>query len=93
VITIAALIISQLFTWLFAPFLTTQDLTVQSPAVFETRGIAYAAWTLTAFCLGAFLGTLIRRVLPAMAASLASYLGPAAAVASQPHAPGSAGSR
>jgi ABC-type transport system involved in multi-copper enzyme maturation permease subunit len=74
VITIAALVISQLFTWLFAPFLTTQDLTVLSPAVFETRGIAYAAWTLTAFCLGAFLGTLIRRVLPAMAASLGAYL-------------------
>jgi hypothetical protein len=73
-ITIVALIVSQLFTWLFAPFLTTQDLTVLSPAVFETRGIAYAAWTLTAFCLGAFLGTLIRRVLPAMAASLGAYL-------------------
>jgi ABC-type transport system involved in multi-copper enzyme maturation permease subunit len=74
VITIAALIVSQLFTWLFAPFLTTQDLTVLSPAVFETRGIAYAVWTLTAFCLGAFLGTLIRRVIPAMAASLGAYL-------------------
>ena len=74
VVTAAALVISQLFTWLFAPFLTTQDLTVLSPAVFETRGIVYAAWTLTAFCLGAFLGTLIRRVLPAMAASLGAYL-------------------
>ena len=34
---------------------------------------AYAAWTLTAFCLGAFLGTLIGRVLPAMAASLGCF--------------------
>jgi hypothetical protein len=73
VVTIAALIASQLFTWLFAPFLTTQQLTVLTPAVFETRGLAYAAWTLTAFCLGAFLGALIRRVLPAMAASLAVF--------------------
>ncbi len=73
-VTIAALIISQLFTWLFAPFLTTQDLTVLTPAVFDTRGITYAAWTLTAFCLGVFLGTLIRRVLPAMAAALGAYL-------------------
>jgi len=72
--TIAALIISQLFTWLFVPFLTTEDLTVLSPAVFETRGVVYAAWTLTAFCLGAFLGALIRRVLPAMAASLGAFL-------------------
>ena len=47
---------------------------VVTPAVFDTRGIAYAAWTLTALCLGAFLGTLFRRVLPAMATSLAAYL-------------------
>jgi hypothetical protein len=74
VLTIAALIVSQLFTWLFTPFLATQDLTVVTPAVFDTRGLAYAAWTLTAFCLGAFLGTLIGRVLAAMAASLVAYL-------------------
>lgn len=73
VLTIAALAVSQLFTWLFAPFLVTQDVTVLSPAVFETRGVVYAAWTLTAFCLGAFLGTLLRRVLPAMAATLGAY--------------------
>jgi hypothetical protein len=74
-LTIAALVISQLFTWLFAPFLTTQDVTVLSPAVFGTRGIVYAAWTLTGFCLGVFLGTLMRRVLPAMAAALGLYAG------------------
>ena len=74
VVTVAAVVISQLFTWLFAPFLTTQQLTVLSPAVFDTRGPAYAAWSLTAFCLGVFLGALIRRVIPAMAASLAAYL-------------------
>lgn len=73
-VTLAALVVSQLFTWLFAPLLTTQQLTVLSPAVFETRVLAYAAWTLTAFCLGAFLGALIRRVIPAMAASLGGYL-------------------
>ena len=79
VVTIAALAASQLFTWLFAPFLTQQNLTVLTPAVFETRGVVYAAWTLTAFCLGAFLGTLLRRVLPAMAATLGVYLALAAA--------------
>lgn len=72
--TIAALVLSQLFTWLFAPFLTTQQLTALSPAVFDPRGPAYAAWTLAALCLGAFLGALIRRVIPAMAASLGGYL-------------------
>ena len=38
-----------------------------TPSVFGTRAVCYAAWTLTAFCLGAFLGTLVRRTLPAMA--------------------------
>ena len=88
-VTITALVLSQLFTWLFVPFLTTQDVTVLSPAVFDTRGVAYAAWTLTAFCLGAFLGTLIRRVLTAMAASLGCFAALAAVTVLylQPHYP------
>jgi hypothetical protein len=80
VVTIAAFVIGELFAWFFAPFLTTQKLTVYAPSVFTTakltvytpsvfatHGVSYAAWTLTAFCLGAFLGTLFRRILPAMA--------------------------
>ncbi len=43
--------------------------------VFDTRGIAFAAWTLVAFAIGAFLGMLLRRVIPAMAATLGAYLG------------------
>jgi hypothetical protein len=53
-------------------------MTVLSPSVFDTRGVSYAAWTLTAFCLGAFLGLLLRRVLPAMVATLGVYLALAA---------------
>jgi peptidoglycan/LPS O-acetylase OafA/YrhL len=34
----------------------------------------FAAWTLTAFSLGAFLGMLLRRIVPAMAATLGAYL-------------------
>jgi hypothetical protein len=67
VVTIAAFAIGQLFAWFFAPFLTTEKLTVYTPSVFGTRPVSYAAWTLTAFCLGAFFGTLLRRTLPAMA--------------------------
>jgi hypothetical protein len=78
VVTIAALLITPLFTWLFAPFLTTQSLTAADPAVFATHGTHYAAWTLTAFCLGAFFGMLIRRIIPAMAATLAIYVALAA---------------
>ena len=66
-VTIAAFAIGQLFAWFFTPFLATEQLTVYTPSVFGTRAVAYAAWTLTAFCLGAFLGTLVRRILPAMA--------------------------
>lgn len=73
-LTILAFAASQLFTWFFAPFLAEENLTVLSPSVFDTRGVSYAAWTLTAFCLGAFFGTLTRRVLPAMAATLGVYL-------------------
>ncbi len=74
VVTIAALIISQLFAWFFDPFLAPLGISVLSPAVFEAQGVVYATWTLAAFCLGVFLGTLIRRVWPAMAASLGAYL-------------------
>ena len=78
VITIAALVISQLFAWFFAPFLTTEKLTVYTPSVFVTHGLCYPAWTLTALCLGAFFGTLARRVLPAMAITPVVYAGLAA---------------
>ncbi len=78
VVTIAAFAIGQLFAWFFAPFLTTENLTVYTPSVFGTHGVSYAAWTLTAFCLGAFLGTLVRRILPAMAITPVVYVALAA---------------
>lgn len=77
-ITVAALVITQLSAWFFTPFLTAEKLTAYSPTVFDTRGVSYAAWTLTAFCLGAFLGMLVRRVLPAMAITLPIFAGLAA---------------
>jgi len=79
VLTILAFAISQLLTWFFAPFMATEQLTVRTPTVFDTSGLSYAAWTLTAFCLGAFLGTLLRRILPAMAVTFGVYGGLAGA--------------
>jgi ABC-type transport system involved in multi-copper enzyme maturation permease subunit len=73
VVTVAALLVTPLFTWLFVPFLSTQDLRLLDWAVFTSHGTVYAAWMLAAFCLGAFLGTLIRRTLPAMAATLGLF--------------------
>src|SRR6202453_18610 len=78
-LTIMAFAISQLLTWFFAPFMTTQQLTDLTPTVFDTSGVSYAAWTLTAFCLGAFLRTLLRRTLAAMAVTLGAYVGLGAA--------------
>ena len=46
-----------------------------SPGLFDLRGIAFAAWTLAAFAIGALAGMLIRRVVPAIAATLAVYAG------------------
>ena len=45
------------------------------PVVFDLRGIAFAAWTLVAFAIGALAGMLIRRVVPAIVATLAAYAG------------------
>jgi hypothetical protein len=74
-VTAAAGAFSQVFTWFFRPFPAQEDLTVLSGTVFETRGIAFAAWTLAAFAIGALAGMLIRRIVPAMAATLAAYTG------------------
>jgi hypothetical protein len=76
VIAVLTWAFSQIFAWFFAPFLQQQDtLTVLSWGVFETRGVAFAAWCLAAFAIGAFLGMLMRRTIGAMAATLGVYLG------------------
>jgi ABC-2 family transporter protein len=76
VVTALTWAISQVFSWFFTPILQQQDtLTLLSASVFVTHGIAFAAWCLLAFALGAFLGMLLRRVIGAMAATLGVYLG------------------
>ncbi len=57
---------------------------VSLPALFDLRGVAFAAWTLAAFAIGALAGMLIRRVVPAIAATLAAYAGLALATAAVP---------
>ena len=66
---------SQVFAWFFRPFLAQESLTVLSATVFATHGIVFAAWALAAFAVGAFFGMLIRRIVPAMAATLGVYFG------------------
>jgi hypothetical protein len=43
------------------------------PLAFGLLGVAFAAWTLAAFAIAVFYGALIRRTLPAMAATLATW--------------------
>jgi hypothetical protein len=66
---------SQLHAWFFDPALHFEEMNVLAAGVFASRGIAFGAWTLAAFAIGAFLGMLIRRIIPAMAATLGAYLG------------------
>ena len=74
-LTVLAWAFSQLFAWFFDPFLGFEGMNVLAATVFDTRGIDFAAWVLLAFAIGAFLGMLLRRVVPAMAATLGAYLG------------------
>jgi hypothetical protein len=72
---------SVLVSWYYQPYLATGNGTVfsspspLSPGLFDLRGVAFAAWTLAAFAIGALAGMLIRRVVPAIVATLAAYTG------------------
>ena len=46
-----------------------------SAGLFDLRGVAFAAWTLAAFAIGVLAGMLIRRIVPAIVATLAAYAG------------------
>ena len=80
-VTAAAGAFSVLYSWYMRPFLAAPVWQQSSLAgeIFDLKGIAFAAWTLAAFAIGALAGLLIRRVVPAMAATLAVYAGMALA--------------
>jgi hypothetical protein len=70
------------FDWYYQPYfvaanqnLSLTEYTPFFPGLFDLRGIGFAAWTLAAFAIGALAGTLIRRVVPAIAATLVAYAG------------------
>jgi ABC-type transport system involved in multi-copper enzyme maturation permease subunit len=72
---------SVLVSWYYQPYLATGNGTVFSSAsplsagLFDLRGVAFAAWTLAAFAIGALAGMLVRRIVPAIVATLAVYTG------------------
>ncbi len=98
-----------LVSWYYQPYFATGNQAVglyQIPplvTLFSLRGVAFPAWTLAAFAIGALTGMLIRRVVPAIVATLVVYAGLAFAaggflrehyltplVTSSPNVPGTA---
>ena len=81
-VTAAAGVFSLLLSWYYQPYFAAGNQTVALtemtpffPGLFDLRGIGFAAWTLAAFAIGALAGMLIRRVVPAIVATLAAYAG------------------
>jgi hypothetical protein len=76
-----------IFYWYFRPFLADGQVSDMMVTAFALLGVAFTAWALFAFATAAFLGTLFRRVVPAMAVTLVVYmvLAIATATAIRPH--------
>jgi ABC-type transport system involved in multi-copper enzyme maturation permease subunit len=88
VVTVAAGALCVLFSWYYQPYFPIGDQGLSltkalpigasspfAPGLFDLRGVSFAAWTLAAFAIGVVAGILIRRVVPAIVATLAVYTG------------------
>ncbi len=71
-----------LLSWYYQPYFATghqalglSETSLFNTGLFDLREVAFPAWTLAAFAIGALAGMLIRRVVPAIAATLAVYAG------------------
>jgi hypothetical protein len=81
-VTVPATAFSLELYWYFQPYFATgnqslslNEMTPFTPGLFNVHGVVFAAWTLAAFAIGALAGMLIRRVVPAIAVTLAVYAG------------------
>jgi ABC-type transport system involved in multi-copper enzyme maturation permease subunit len=75
-VTATALAFSALVSWYEQPLWGAGDNNGPLyPTIFDMRGVALGAWTLAAFMIGALAGILLRRVIPAMFATLAAFGG------------------
>ena len=73
--------------WYYQPYFNTgnyalaiNEMSPFNSGLFDLGRVTFAGWTLAAFAIGALAGMLIRRVVPAIAATLAVYAGLAFAV-------------
>jgi hypothetical protein len=75
-VTLVAGAFGFLFSWCYEPIIgVPQGLSPLMAITFDLRGVAFAAWALVAFAIGVLAGILIRRVVPAMFATLAAWSG------------------
>ena len=72
-VTLLALAFSAAFAWWYGPWSVLMG-RMASGQAYEVLGVVFAARTLFAFTLGAALGAVIRRTVPAMAATAAVWL-------------------
>ena len=86
VVAAAAGALSVLISWYYQPYFAAGNQALSlpraplgaspfAPGLFDLRGVSFAAWTLAAFAIGVLAGILIRRVVPAIVATLAVYAG------------------
>jgi len=76
VVTVAAGVFGFLFSWCYGPQIDGKYvLSPLAATTFDLRGVTLAAWALVAFSIGVLAGILIRRVVPAMFATLVAWSG------------------
>ncbi len=64
-----------LMTWYKQPLVASGIQQRLHPSAFPLTGLAVVGWTLLAFAVGALAGLVLRRVVPALAATLALWTG------------------
>jgi ABC-2 family transporter len=72
-VAVGAAVFAELVTWWSAIFVRVHDNRF-TPGIFDFRGIVPIAYVLFGLALGVLVGTLVRRTLPAMAATLGAFI-------------------
>jgi len=72
-VVVGAAVFAELVTWWSGIFVRLHDARF-TPGIFDIRGIVPVAYALFALALGVLVGTLVRRTLPAMAATLGGFI-------------------
>ena len=75
-VTVVAGAFGFLFSWCYGPQIDGKyALSPLAATTFDLRGVTLAAWALVAFAIGVVAGILIRKVVPAMFATLVAWSG------------------